>query len=254
MYEANLRICTVPVLLLQVHRIFSCAPGKVHEKINGHRSSLSELLDASDVCSAVRNGLASVRCRKQSIKWLQGIVSFFKRQAAMCSVKAVLAVGVLAYASFDPHRLLGDFSKKVATPIPLSAGIIKALAYYCRWNQLENLEFQYIFSNRNHPGLELTEAWPSVTALSPLSPPAQTAQAVLSCWWSKTAALWTLGAGVVLMTWHISLLMVISNLPPLTLCQSFICPFYLPEFILKGTILWLLVLVSNLFTARSFQL
>lgn len=186
MYEANLRICTVPVLLLQVHRIFSCAPGKVHEKINGHRSSLSELLDASDVCSAVRNGLASVRCRKQSIKWLQGIVSFFKRQAAMCSVKAVLAVGVLAYASFDPHRLLGDFSKKVATPIPLSAGIIKALAYYCRWNQLENLEFQYIFSNRNHPGLELTEAWPSVTALSPLSPPAQTAQAVLSCWWSKT--------------------------------------------------------------------
>lgn len=49
----------------------------------------------------------------------------------MCSVKAVLAVGVFTYASFNPHRLLGNFSKKVATPIPLSADIIKALAYYC---------------------------------------------------------------------------------------------------------------------------
>lgn len=41
--DTNLRIYTVSVLLLQVCRIFSGALGKVHEKINGHGSSLSEL-------------------------------------------------------------------------------------------------------------------------------------------------------------------------------------------------------------------
>lgn len=67
--DTNLRICTVPVLLLQVHRVFSSALGKVHEKINGHRSRLSELrLDTLNVCSAIHYGLASVRCREQSIK------------------------------------------------------------------------------------------------------------------------------------------------------------------------------------------
>lgn len=67
--DTNLRICTVPVLLLQVDRIFSSAVRKVQEKINGHESSLSELrLGTLDVCSAIHYGLASVRCREQPIK------------------------------------------------------------------------------------------------------------------------------------------------------------------------------------------
>lgn len=108
-----------------------------------------------------------------------------------------------------------------------------------------------------------TEAWPSVMCLSPVSgdllPLSPTwhkkHRLFLSCWQSERlwwlSGLW--GAGVVLMTCHSSLLMIISNLPPLTLCQSFICPFYLSQLILKGTILWLLVLVSYLFSADAFN-